>query len=865
MLDALAVLPMTFKNLISKRSLTNLVALVTALVCGIGVPLFYLLYEHQERAEILEFKAALSAAAVSKYVAKHPLSWREDGSDILDVAAVPQIGDEPLQQRLVDAEGTAIVISGPSIASPVLRRTAPVYLNGTPVGLVEVAIPLAPILWRAGLTGIASLAISMAAFLAFRKFPLRALDRTISELKSNNRRFDAALANIAQGLCIFDADNRLVVCNARYRQMYRLSESQATIGTPFLELLAHRQRQGTFPRDLDVGCYVADVLRQLRTKGQWNAITELRDGRFIAVASSLMPGGGWVATHDDITELKQRERQLLAQNMRFDTAINNMSHGLCMFDGHQRLVVCNKKYADLYLIPENLTRPGTTLQEVLRAQNASELIDAGTVEAISAAANRNMPGMGVCELRDGRSILIKHQPMSRGGWVATHEDITEQRRTEAKIAHLAHHDALTDLPNRTLLQKRLGEACGELGEGASLAVLCLDLDRFKEVNDTLGHATGDALLRAIAQRLLGCVREFDTVARIGGDEFAIVQANAPQPTSATALALRIVETLTAPFEIDGHQILIGTSVGISVGPDDSSDAAELLKNADLALYQVKGQGRGSYRFFEPGMDARMHARRQLEMDLRQALAKCAFEMHFQPILNLDSNRVSTFEALIRWHHPSRGWVPPTEFIPLAEEIGLIVPIGEWVLTSACRAAAQWPDGFCVSINLSPLQFKQGDLLQAVARALTLTGLAPARLELEITESILLENTDTIIGMLGHLRDLGVRIAMDDFGIGFSSLSSLSRFHFDKIKIDKSFVAGLGKNDHSAAIIEAVATLGATMGMTTTAEGIETVDQLMWLRAIGITEAQGYFISRPQPASHIAAMVATAAASARTAA
>jgi diguanylate cyclase (GGDEF)-like protein len=857
---------MTLATRLSARSLVNLGAIVTALLCGLGVPLLYLFYEYEERAELLEFKAKLAAVAASRFISQHPLSWREQGREIAEVVTLPQLGEEPLQQRLMDTQGTVISASGPTtISPPLLRRTAPVYVDGAPIGLVEIAIPLDLVLWRTALTAIASGAISLAAFLAFLHFPLRTLDRTLNELEGNNRRFDAALANISQGLCIFDGDNRLVACNARYRQMYDLSEGQTARGTPLRELLAHRWRRGTFPPALNIECYIDDLIGHLRDEGRWSTVTQLRDGRFVAVASSPMPGGGWVATHDDITELKEREQLALRQNMRFDTAINNMSHGLSMFDSHQRLVVCNKQYADLYRVPEKLTRPGTTLHELLEARQTSNLIDAELLAAMAATPNANKPAVGVYELRDGRSILIRHQPMSRGGWVATHEDITEQRRTEAKIAHLAHHDALTDLPNRTLLNKCLGEACGELGEDNSIAVLCLDLDRFKEVNDTLGHATGDALLKTIAQRLQECAHEHDTVARIGGDEFAIVQTNAVQPDSATKLASRIIEAVTAPYEIDGHQILIGTSVGISVGPDDSENAAELLKNADLALYQVKGQGRGSYRFFEPAMDARMHARRQLEIDLRRALSDSAFELHFQPILNLDDNRVSGFEALIRWNHPTRGWVEPSEFIPLAEEIGLITPVGEWVLTAACKAAAEWPADIGVSVNLSALQFKQGGLLQAVAGALTLTHLAPARLELEITESTLLENTDKILGMLGHLRELGVRIAMDDFGIGFSSLSSLSRFHFDKIKIDKSFVAGLGKNEHSAAIIEAVATLGASMGMTTTAEGIETLDQFMWLRAVGITEAQGYFISRPQPAAHIATMVAAAASSARTAA
>jgi diguanylate cyclase (GGDEF)-like protein len=842
---------------LSARSLVSIVAFIAALVCGLGFPLVYLAYEYDERGKILEFKAKLGAGRAARYINEHPKVWRHHGAQLARVIELPQTDDEPVHQRLLDRDGAVIAQNGPPAASPVFRRAAPVYVSGERVGSLETEISLASLLRQAALAAFASVGVSVVAFLGFRMFPLRALDRTIRELEAHNRRFDAALANMSQGLCIFEADLRLAACNERYRQMYRLSEAQVVPGTTLPELLAHRISQGTFPADSNIEAYVADVMRELSRNKVWSKVTELIDGRFIAVANHAMPGGGWVATHDDITEFKRHERELHAQNMRFDAAINNMSHGLSMFDAEDRLLVCNRRYAEIYEIPGHLTGAGTSLETILNHRRASGLIEHHAPPEIFASLRKNQVSVRVHELRDGRSILIKRQPMARGGWVATHEDITEQRRTEAKIAHLAHHDALTDLPNRTLLHEHLEQVCADIQEDKSVAVLCLDLDRFKEVNDTLGHAAGDGLLRAVADRLCACVHEHDVVARIGGDEFAIVQTDAPQPRSATALAAQIIDTLTRPFEINGHQILIGTSVGISVAPNDTTNPRDLLKNADLALYQVKGQGRGTYRFFEPAMDALMHERRQLEIDLRQALAEGEFELHFQPILDLERDRVTEFEALVRWQHPSRGMIPPSDFIPLAEEIGLICGIGQWVLDAACAEAAKWPDDISVSVNLSPVQFKKGDLVGEVTRALAGSNLAPHRLELEITESILLENTEEILAILSRLRDLGIRIAMDDFGIGFSSLSSLSRFHFDKIKIDKSFVHGLGESEHSAAIIEAVATLGARLDMTTTAEGIETADQLVHLRGLGIIEVQGYFIGRPRPAREVGRMVVAA--------
>jgi diguanylate cyclase (GGDEF)-like protein len=395
--------------------------------------------------------------------------------------------------------------------------------------------------------------------------------------------------------------------------------------------------------------------------------------------------------------------------MRFAAALNNIYQGLCFFDGAQNLIVCNQRYIEIYGLDPKRVRSGITLRELIELRYATGSGPAAMSKEeyhawLSTLSAASKPHDSIVELENGKILEVHQRPMDDRGWVATLEDITERRRTEARIHHLAHHDALTNLPNRVLLHKRLEEACMRAGQNSSVAVLCLDLDRFKEVNDTLGHATGDLLLKAVAGRLSACLRQDDTLARMGGDEFAILQTNARQPMSATALADRVIDTLTAPFEVNGHQMLVGTSVGIAVAPADGTVAGELLKKADLALYQVKGSGRGSYRFFEPGMDALMHARRQLEGELRQAVATCQFELYFQPIVDLDNDRVSECEALVRWSHPVRGIIAPGEFIPLAEEIGLVTAIGEWVLHAACVQAATWPDSIGISVNLSPAQF-----------------------------------------------------------------------------------------------------------------------------------------------------------------
>ena len=434
-------------------------------------------------------------------------------------------------------------------------------------------------------------------------------------------------------------------------------------------------------------------------------------------------------------------------------------------------------------------------------------------------------------------------------------DVTERKQAEERIAYMAHHDALTLLPNRVLFHERLDEALARVRRhGESLAVHCLDLDHFKGVNDTLGHPIGDDLLKAVAQRLGACLRDSDLVARLGGDEFAIVQSPLRDPNEASALANALIETVSRPYEVRGHEVVVGASIGIALAPADGEASDALLRNADMALYRAKAEGRGTAHFFEPEMDRRIQARRILELDLRKAFAHGEFELYYQPLINLSSNGVSGFEALLRWRHPERGMVAPAEFIPLAEEIGLIVPLGEWVLRTACSEAVKWPTALKIAVNLSPAQFRSRGVVQAVLTALAYSGLPADRLELEITELVLLGETDVNLATLHQLREIGVRISMDDFGTGYSSLSYLRCFPFDKIKIDRSFVRDLSERPDCLAIIRAVAGLGTSLGIATTAEGVETQEQLDRLRAEGCTEVQGYLFSPPRPATELAGLM-----------
>jgi diguanylate cyclase (GGDEF)-like protein len=701
-----------------------------------------------------------------------------------------------------------------------------------------------------------------------------------AEIAKQAERLQTALTNMSQGLCLFDPDQRVVVANRRYAEIYGLRPDQLKPGTTLRDILSARIARGIYSN------VEADEFIERGIAGFHREITEilkLADGRYISVLRRPLTDGGLISTHEDITEreilhaqvesqnllLKEHETLLRSQNTQLDAAINNISQGLCMYDAAQRLVVCNEPYARMYGLSREQVKPGTTLRELVELRIAKGLYAGADPEGY--LRDRLTPVVETSdtlhELSDGRVVAIARRPMSNGGWVATHEDITERRRAEARIAHLAHHDVLTDLPNRALLRERLEQAVTGMRQGARpLAVLMLDLDRFKEVNDTLGHPIGDALLKVVTERLRGCVGEMDTIARLGGDEFAVVQRVSDPATESATLAKRIQEVITSPFDIAGHHMLIGTSIGIAVAPGDGSDPDQLMKNADLALYRAKSEGRGTYRFFEPEMDQRMQARRSLERDLRNALVNGEFAVYYQPLVNLERNEICGFEALLRWFHPERGTIPPADFIPLAEETGLIVPIGEWVLRQACNEAASWPDHLKIAVNLSPAQFKCRNLVEVIVGAVANAGIAAQRLELEITESVMLQDADAAFDMLTQLHALGVRIALDDFGTGYSSLSNLRKFPFDKIKIDRSFVSDLsGANVDALAVVRSVARLGVSLGMSTTAEGVETKEQLDHVRAEGCTEMQGYYICRPSPAHEITRLLASKALKPATAA
>jgi len=568
------------------------------------------------------------------------------------------------------------------------------------------------------------------------------------------------------------------------------------------------------------------------------------------VTSMILGGLVLLVMHRMIRSWSQRSSDHL------NTALAGLPQGLCIFDDDLRLIACNAKYAEMYGLGPDLIRPGTPFRAILeqRVRNGTSPVDAQNyVEETLATPHTSITLEQ--NLLDGRIISLLRAPLSTGGRVTIHIDVTEKRSSERQIAFLAHHDALTGLANRVQLREHIDKTVESLRPGEQASVLCLDLDRFKVINDTLGHSVGDALLFAVAGRLRDLVGEQDLVSRTSGDEFAIVQSGAQHSTDmAAALALRIVEAMGEPFELGGHHVVVGASVGIAMVPGDGDNADQLLKCADLALYRAKEDGRGAFHFFESEMDVKLQARRILELDLREAIPAGEFEVFYQPIVNLATNRISGFEALLRWNHPIRGRISPLEFIPVAEQTGLIIAIGEWVIRQACAEAVKWPSNLRVAVNVSPLQLRGTTLVATVISALASYGLPPDRLELEITESVMMHDDDMTLASLRQLHGLGVRISMDDFGTGYSSLSYLRSFPFDKIKIDQSFVRDLIDRPDSIAIIRAVAALGKSFGMTTLAEGVETEAQLEQMRAEGCTEAQGFYYSKPVPAGEVGGLL-----------
>ena len=647
-----------------------------------------------------------------------------------------------------------------------------------------------------------------------------------------------AVQGSSEGIVVADAVGRIVLANDRFAAL--LGCDAASVAA--LHLADARDS------------VVAQTLLSMRAHGTATAERQNADGRWLRISRSPTRDGGFVAVCSDISRLKQQEDQLKRSNLQLDAALGNMLQGLCLFDAEGGLLVHNRRFCDMFGIEPGALRPGMSLRAIASVVAAGSAFgDARALDLLLEQEDRLSSGHGGALCRSIRGdfiVSVRQQPTPEGGWIATYEDVTQRFEAAARIIPMARRDALTGLANRMVFGEHLEEAAARLGEGGGFAVLCLDLDRFKEVNDSFGHPVGDALLKGVAERLQACLRETDLLARLGGDEFAIVQSGSRLRDDAVALASRLIRIFEEPFVIDGHVVSVGVSVGISLAPEHGTDPETLLKCADLALYRAKAGGRGGWSFFDEEMDLELRKRRALEHDLKHAVSNGEFELFFQPIVSLAHQRVASCEALLRWKHPERGYVSPAKFIPLAEETGTIGAIGEWVLRRACREAASWPGEVAVAVNVSAAQFRNAAVVRAVMEALTESGLPAYRLELEITESVLLTDNVATMATLHTLKRLGVRVAMDDFGTGYSSLSYLQSFPFDKIKIDQSFVRNLDVTGSSRLIVRSVVGLGRSLGMTVTAEGIETEAQKEHLRLEGCDEAQGYLFSRPVPATAV---------------
>jgi diguanylate cyclase (GGDEF)-like protein len=680
-----------------------------------------------------------------------------------------------------------------------------------------------------------------------------------TELARTNMRFEAALSNMTQGLCLFDAGKNLVIANNRYREMYGLPAELTAPGTPLPVILQYHADHGA-KSDLTVDEHV----EQMPKTPQQHFTTP--DGREISIKRTPTREGGWVATHEDVTEQRGQEKLIAEKaaeleiiNDRFDAALSNMTQGISMFDGRRRLVVWNARYAEIYQLPQSLLKVGTPREDIANyifangiANDRAAGSDLENEDSDAAEHPIDRSSSKVEELNDGRVILLSRQAMSDGGWLTTHEDITERRRAENEIIHLARHDPLTGLANRAEFNARLEEATRRLKRnGGAVTIMMLDLDKFKAVNDTLGHPAGDQLLVEVARRLKSAVRETDVLARLGGDEFAIIQESAAhQHEGAVALSLRIINAITQPFDLSGQQASVGTSIGIVLAPEHGADPEDLLKRADLALYSVKAGGRNDFRIFRSEMLEAVQSQQSAESELRDAIAGDEFELHYQPQIEAKTRLLCGYEALIRWQHPTKGLVPPDEFIPLAESTGLIVPLGDWVLQQACKDAASWPVNIKVAVNISAVQFKKGNLFDVILCALVESGLAPQRLELEITETALLENQGAHLAAIRQLKNLGISLALDDFGTGHSSINYLTVFPFDKIKIDKSFTQGVLKRRDYRAVVASTLALAQGLGTLTTAEGVETEEQFDYMRQAGVGLVQGYLFGQAVPASEL---------------
>lgn len=592
------------------------------------------------------------------------------------------------------------------------------------------------------------------------------------------------------------------------------------------------------------------------SRGDWHAAIagQERSDEIGAIARSVLVLQISIEERDRLRDerlaqndrLSAQEVTLTRQNLLFTAALENMAQGLCMLDADQRVAVLNDQFRRMFAIPFEGAATGLSayqLKQLIADRAARQNFARLAKRHLASLANGDSAVYNV-ELNDGRTISVSHRAMAGGGSVATFADISDRKRDEERISHMAWHDSLTDLPNRLQLTKRLAAALTQRSPSRMAAVLFLDLDRFKILNDTLGHGAGDAVLRIASERMRGCAAPGDTVARFGGDEFVFVQASAADLAGVEDLANRLISCVSEPYSVGERSVEIGVTIGIALAHVHDCDPDGLLKKADLALYRAKKDSRGAYLIYDPKMDAQEAAKRGTELDLKLALERGELSLVYQPIVEAKSGRITCFEALLRWTHPQRGPISPVEFIPIAEELGLIGQIGGWVLRNACAAAATWPESVAVAVNVSPLQVKSGSLGLAVTHALASTGLPAGRLNLEITESIFLDRNEQTLSALHELRRLGVAFSMDDFGIGYSSLSTLSAFPFDTLKIDRSFVRDLGAADDNRHIIRATCQLARDLDITSLAEGVETAEQAVFLIECGCVELQGYYFGRP---------------------
>jgi diguanylate cyclase (GGDEF)-like protein/PAS domain S-box-containing protein len=667
-------------------------------------------------------------------------------------------------------------------------------------------------------------------------------EAAIADARKSHERLREAIDILPQGIVFLDADGRYILWNKKYAEIYSRSSDLFKPGARLQDTIRIGVERGDYPEAIGrEEEWIAERLAKLYQPGERHEQT-LADGRVVLIEERLTEDGGIIGLRVDITELKQREASF---RLLFDS--NPVPMIVCALDD-ERILGVNDAAVEHYGY-SRAEFEKLTIRSVQAFE--SEPPWAGNRSSDEQAARTWKHVRADGSLIDlaiySRQLVYGDQPAV----LLALMDITERKRAEARLAFMAQHDGLTGLPNRNLLRQHMDEILQHTRRSADkVAVLVLGLDNFKAVNDTLGHGIGDKLLRGVAKRLRSTLRDEDTVARLNSDEFAIVQSGLGRPEDAVLLARRLLEAIGDPYLLDGHSVVISASIGIAMAPGDGEESEKLLKSADMALSRAKNDSRGTFSFFESGMDARAQSRRKIEIDLRDAIQNDVLRPYYQPLIDLSTGRITGFEALVRWPHPERGMISPAEFIPVAEETGLINGLGGLMLRRACMDAAQWPDDVRVAVNLSPLQFRVGNLLSVVMDALKQSGLPARRLELEITETLLLEKSSQVLATLHALRVLGVRISMDDFGTGYSSLSYLRSFPFDKIKIDQSFVRDLGANREGQAIVRSIISLGVGLGVTITAEGVETEAELSCLRSEGCHEGQGFLFSRARPNAEI---------------